>query len=239
MFILLLIVDTLPNRLSSNLLLAFFFKIVYYNPDRDFLALVSANISIYMTEISKQRPTLVLMAGFGGSGKTTLAYKLAEQLGWLVLDKDIFKTEIIRTVASIPESISISEKTASKLAYGLLFALARDIVIYQRISVILDTPASFPEVTHFARQLMHTTDMRLKAILCKADKDTRSQRLQQRNEQDAGRRQLLVDQTAGEDNWWRFDHLPMECLLEIDTTRPLEEYLQLALQHLSDNSTTP
>ncbi len=190
------------------------------------------NASIYMTDIPRQRPTLVLMAGFGGSGKTTLAHALAARLKWPVLDKDVLKAQIIRTCDDI------SEEVASRLAYELLFAQAQDFLMLQSLSVILDTSAVYPAVTTSARRLMQMADAHLKIILCKANTHTRRLRLQQRNERDAGRRQLLINLSVlGEDNWQCFDHLPLEHLIELDTIQPFEEYLQKALHYLNEDCT--
>lgn len=206
----------------------FLLNSVYFS--QDYLALVSMNASFLMMDTPEQQPTLVLMAGYGGSGKTTLAHALATQLRWPVLDKDVLKAQLVRTLHGLPED------DVSLVAYDILFAQAQDILVLQRLSVILDTSAVFPRVATRAHQLMRMTDARLKIILCKATQHVRQVRLQQRNEQDAGRRQLLINPVASdEDNWQRFSHLPQENLLELDTTQPFEQYLQQALQHLSDD----
>ena len=55
------------------------------------MAIDTASFSVGEREAACKIPTLVLMAGFAGAGKTTLAYYLREQLGWEVLNKDQLK----------------------------------------------------------------------------------------------------------------------------------------------------
>ncbi len=40
-------------------------------------------------------PTLVLMAGLAGTGKTSLALALGNRLGWPVIDKDTGKSGLL------------------------------------------------------------------------------------------------------------------------------------------------
>ena len=174
-----------------------------------------------------RRPTLVLMAGYGGSGKTTLAYALGTKLGWPVIEKDILKSEIV----FLRSKLSIRE--INTLTYNLLFRVARGILVQQRLSVILDTSAAFPEMMAHVDALVEESEARLKIIFCKASHTIRRDRLRKRNNQDAGRRQLMIDLSdMDEDDWQRFDHLPVEHLIELDTSQPFEEYFEKARHHL-------
>ena len=169
------------------------------------------------------------MAGFGGSGKTTLAHVVGEQLQWPVIDKDVLKSKIVRTIPGL------SIDMASKLAYELLFTLAREYIVIQRISVILDTSAAFASVAEFAHDLVEEADANLKILFCKVDGQIRHVRLQQRNNHDTRGRQLPVDTSVRvKENWNLFDHLPLEYLIELDTSQALEEYLQRALLYLRE-----
>jgi predicted kinase len=180
-------------------------------------------------DMIQQKPKLVLMAGFGGSGKTTLAHTLGTRLKWPVLDKDVLKTRILHTSHEMP-----LEK-ASMMAYDLLFVLAQEFLVQQQLSVILDTSAAFPPVMDSASALAEIADAHLKIIFCKAGRHIRHARLQRRNAQDGGRRQLLINlATIDEDNWQFFDHLPLEYLIELDTSQPFEQYLQKALYYLHE-----
>src|SRR5258707_15274544 len=105
------------------------------------------NANIYMTDMSPQRPTLVLMAGLGGSGNTSLAHALAARLKWPVLDKDVLKAQIIRSCDDI------SEEVASRLAYEFFFSQAPGFLMLQRLSAILDAWGVYPAVTASARRL--------------------------------------------------------------------------------------
>jgi len=180
-----------------------------------------------MTTFERPKPTLVLMAGYGGSGKTTLAYALGAKLGWPIMDKDIFKAEIVL----LRSKLSIKE--INTLTYNVLFRQTRDVLVHQRLSMILDTSAAFPEMMARVDALVEESEACLKIILCKASHPLRRDRLRKRNELDAGRRQLIIDiSDLHKDDWQRFDHLPLEHLIELDTSRPFDEYFEKALLHL-------
>ncbi len=95
--------------------------------------------------MSSDVPTLVLMAGLPGAGKSTLALALGRALGWPVVDKDIFDA-VARTAGVTPVS-------PTALAYDLAFALLKDMLVEQRLSVILDCPAVLPDPVERGAQL--------------------------------------------------------------------------------------
>jgi predicted ATPase len=55
--------------------------------------------------MSSDVPTLVLMVGLPGAGKSTLALALGRALGWPVVDKDIFDA-VARTAGGTPVDAS-------------------------------------------------------------------------------------------------------------------------------------
>src|SRR5437016_3411689 len=83
-------------------------------------------------------PTVVMLAGLPGTGKTTLAYELGRIFGWMVLDKDILNADLLNA--------GLQQAQAGPLAYEMMFSLARDLVIRQRHSVIMDTAGRQPRI---------------------------------------------------------------------------------------------
>src|SRR5262249_9885329 len=121
------------------------------------------------------KPTLVLMAGLPGVGKSTLATQLGATLRWRVLDRDIIKTVLIDT--------GMDEEQAGWNAYDMFFVLAQNIIMQQNHSIILDTSALHPFILERATAIAQSASARLKVILCTADHATRMKRLRERNDQ--------------------------------------------------------
>src|SRR5579884_3196748 len=65
--------------------------------------------------IVEPAPTLVLMAGAPGAGKTTLALAVGRALGWPVVDKDTLKSVLL--------TAAIANEVAGATSYRLLYAL--------------------------------------------------------------------------------------------------------------------
>lgn len=165
-------------------------------------------------------PTLVLMAGLPGTGKTTLALALGKELGWPVLDKDTVKTALLEMEA--PESL------AGPASYVLPLALCRDLVGQQRLSVIFDSPAAYPTVVAQAQQITEEASGTLKIVYCRAVSTTRNQRLAQRSRRLS---QMESDPTTDAEGFARFSHLPLE-RLDLLMERPIAELMAEALEYL-------
>jgi len=169
-----------------------------------------------------ESPTLVLMAGMPGSGKSTLALALGRALGWAVIDKDTLVATLL--AHGIPEEI------AQPASYDLLFAIGRDLLLDQRLSVILDSPAGVAAVVERADALAREAKATFKVVLCLADQETRNQRVAER----IGKLSQPVRQsTTPGDGRERFAHLPAETLL-VETTRPLPELIASVMTSLRD-----
>jgi predicted kinase len=168
-----------------------------------------------------RRPTLLLMAGLPGAGKTTLALALRHALGWPAIDKDALKSPLV--VAGIPNEV------AGPTAYELLFAVGRDILVRQRRSVILDSPALYAICIEQAQRIAAEGDADLKVILCLADSSVRNARMAARQplpSQPGSDPASTLDQDRA-----RFTHLPADtCTL--DSARPLSMLVEAALAYL-------
>jgi predicted kinase len=165
-------------------------------------------------------PTLVLMAGLPGVGKSTLATRLGTALQWLVLDRDIFKTVLIDT--------GMDEEQAGWNAYNMFFVLAQNIITQQHHSIILDTSALHPFILERATAIAQSACARLKVILCTADNTTRMSRLHKRNDQNW---RAKVYRVIFDNDHCYFSHLPTDILV-LSTLAPFEDYLTEAISYL-------
>lgn len=117
-------------------------------------------------------PTLLLMAGLPGAGKSTLASALGREVGWPVLDKDTVKTTLLR--------LDAEEQLAGRASYEVLFDLARDLVVAQRLSIIMDWPSAYPRVIEASRSIVADAGATLRVVFCAADRATRERRTSER-----------------------------------------------------------
>ena len=174
-----------------------------------------------MTTAAHQ-PTLVVMAGLPGTGKTTLACALAHALRWPVLDKDIVNTVLLRA--------GLDQAQAAPLAYELLLTLGQDLLVRQRQSVILDTAGRQPFILERATAIAQAGRARRSVIRCVAPQALRAERLAARV---ALSSQWAVDRASDADQLRWYTHLPPDTLV-LATDRPLEECVAAALAFLQN-----
>lgn len=181
------------------------------------------------------QPTLVLMAGLPGVGKSTLALAIGKRLGWPVLDKDSIKSPLL--------GLGASEELAGPASYVLLYELAREIVSEQGLSAVLDSPAAYPEVVEKAEEVVCAAGGRLRVILCHASREMRQKRQRGRTPKLSQPGPLVregdalaeLSRTAEDHGLDSFAHLPSE-RLDLDTERPIEELIDAALAYVTGNS---
>lgn len=161
--------------------------------------------------VRKEQPTLLLMAGLPGSGKTTLALALGYEMRWPVLDKDTLKSTLLE--------MGIEERVAGPTSYDLLFAIGYDLLVQQGHSIILDSPSLYPLNIERAERIAREANARLKVILCVVEEHVRRARLMQRRRKIS--QPLIHAFPVSEQERDRFGHLPAETLV-LHTAQPLE-----------------
>jgi predicted kinase len=166
-------------------------------------------------------PTLALMAGPPGAGKTTLALAVGRALGWPVIDKDTLKSALLES--------GIAESLAGRASYQLLHDVGRDLVVRQGMSVILDSPAAYAIVIERAAAIAAEVGAHLRVVLCLADRDVRNRRMAARETRPS---QWNADLGLVGDRWedWS-DHLPADTLV-VRTDRPPAELVPAVVAYL-------
>jgi predicted kinase len=145
----------------------------------------------------KSKPTLVLMAGFPGTGKTTLAKRLGQRLDWQVIDKDGIKEEYMLR--------GLSDDRAARCAYEDSFSRISISLTIAKASIVLDSSAIRDFVWDAAKRLAHSSGADLRVLHCMVDNDIRMQRLQKRKARIS--QQNIETYTIGPD-LSQFIHLP-------------------------------
>ncbi len=164
--------------------------------------------------MQRYRSTLVMMAGLPGTGKTTLAYALGQELGWQVIDKDKYKEVLMKQ--------GFDDDRAGKVAYELSFEMTRTLLIKRHIPVILDTAALHHFILDEVREIVRSIDeAQLKVVFCVADRHLRNDRLRNRLDQPTS---IRVDPDTISDYLRYFDHLPDDKLI-IYTNVLFKQYL--------------
>lgn len=166
------------------------------------------------------QPTLVMLVGLPGTGKTMLAYALSHAVSWSVLDKDLLNGVLLNA--------GMEQAQAAPLAYQLLFTLAEDLIIKQRSSVILDSAGRQPFILERTTDIAQRGGAQLKVIRCVAPQAVRAQRLASRV---AGPSQWAVDQATDDDQERWYAHLPPSTLV-LTTHDPANDLVAAALAFL-------
>jgi predicted kinase len=170
--------------------------------------------------VQPYRPTIVMLAGLPGTGKTTLAYAIARILPFVVLDKDLVNTVLLNG--------ALPQESAGPLAYEVLLNLAADLVIVQGRSVILDTAGRQPIILDRAKQIADQAKASLRVIRLIVPHSVRRERMAVR---EALPSQWTEDETTEADEAIWYSHLPADTLT-LSSLGTVEELMPNVLESL-------
>ena len=129
------------------------------------------------------RPTLLLVGGLMGTGKSTLAHALQEELGWTLLSSDTTRKELAEIAPSEPQHNAYGEglytPAWSARVYQALLQQATELLAVGH-SVLLDATFARRAYRHAAAQEAALHSATLVFIECQTSREIALQRLAQR-----------------------------------------------------------
>lgn len=101
------------------------------------------------------------MSGFPGSGKSTLSRHLSKLTGAIIIDHDIVKSSLLKSL----ETNHIVADTVGKISYDIEWSLI-DFHLSQGLSVIFDSPCFYTEMVEKGLALSKKHNVRYKYVEC-------------------------------------------------------------------------
>lgn len=165
---------------------------------------------------------LLQMAGFPGSGKSTLSIELSKLTHAVVIDRDIIKTTMLNE--------KMSNEQAADLSYSVVFDMVKYYLNMGK-SVIIDTPCYYQNLLEKGQNIADEFSASYKFIECVLDDfDTIQTRLKQRTQLIS----QIPEATIENFNRAKSKALKPSCLLQVNTDQPIEDYLNQALQYIRE-----
>jgi predicted kinase len=166
--------------------------------------------------------TLIVMRGYPGTGKSTVAKAIATTLRAAFIDRDIIRQTIVNTQEHIPDA------AIGRLAYELMFALARA-QLNVGLSVVIDSPLTYYTTYEQAQRLAHECHVPMLVVHCQCAENIQRRRLEERKSQ------VFDFQITSWEEWqqWKPRFELFEdggCIL--DTSRPLDDSLAHVMEAL-------
>lgn len=103
------------------------------------------------------------MSGFPGSGKSTLARQISQATGAVIVDHDISKTAILKSLSS--QGNTMEGKTIGQLSYDVDWSLV-DFYLSNGHSVIMDSPCLYSNLLETGLELSRKHKKRYKYVEC-------------------------------------------------------------------------
>lgn len=167
------------------------------------------------------------MSGFPGSGKSTLSRIIAKSTGAIIIDHDIVKSALLKSL----ETITLDVNVTGKIAYDIEWSLI-DFHLSEGHSVILDSPCFYMETVEKGVGLSMKHQASYKYVECYLnDIQEIEDRLQQRTPM-----MSQIQQVSSEEAFVKWVEnskrpLDLECL-RVDSGKPLDSYVDLVISYI-------
>jgi predicted kinase len=160
------------------------------------------------------KPTLVIVSGYAGSGKTTLAHELARAIGCPAICRDEIKEGMVHTVGTFEAAVGdeLTQRT-----FPLFFEVLRTLVT---AGVTVVGEAAFQQ-KNWGPNLAPFADLaEIRVVRCRTDAATARGRVEGRGHRTAhADAPLLAAVDAGDRYYKDFDHISIDApTLDVDTT---------------------
>lgn len=175
----------------------------------------------------QNKSIFVLMRGYPGTGKSTIARAIATALRAPLIDRDIIRQKAVDIFGNVHE--------VGRFSYELMFALTEE-QLSLGLSVVVDTPLTYRETYEKSLKLADTFSVPMLVVHCQCPPEVQKRRLE-------GRKGTVSEfQITSWEEWLRWkprfeefdDH---GCM--IDTSNPLDDSLAKVMRTIAElhNST--
>jgi predicted kinase len=166
--------------------------------------------------------TFIVMRGFPGTGKSTIARLLAAALHASLIDRDIIRQTAVHVFGELPQ--------VGQFSYELMFALARE-QLSLGLSVVVDTPLTYRTTYEQCKELANAFQTPMLVVHCQCPPEVQKRRLEGR------KGNVSAFQITSWDEWeqWkpRFEEYE-DGGCTIDTSNPMDDSLANVMRSIHD-----
>jgi predicted kinase len=166
--------------------------------------------------------TFIVMRGYPGTGKSTIARAIATALHAPLIDRDILRQKAVDIFGNLPQ--------VGRFSYELMFALAEE-QLRLGLSVVVDMPLTYRRTYEQSQELAKTFHMPMLVVHCQCPPEVQKRRLE-------GRKGKVSEfQITSWDEWMQWksrfeDFDDGGCI--IDTSNPLDDSLAKVMRTIHE-----
>ncbi|MDQ6659609.1 MAG: ATP-binding protein [Chloroflexota bacterium] len=179
------------------------------------------------TTIVQSASTFIVMRGYPGTGKSTIARAIAVALHAPLIDRDILRQKAVDIFGNLPE--------VGRFSYELMFALTKE-QLGLGLSVVVDTPLTYYRTFEQAQHLAHEFAVPMLIVHCQCSSEVQRRRLEGR------KGTVSAFQITSWEEWqaWkpRFENYE-DGGCAIDTSNPLDDSLDKIMRSIQALHVSP